>query len=201
ILIASFSMVLSINYKRFLAYSSIEHTGLTCLGLALGPLGIFAALLHMINHGLAKSMLFLLSGRILHRYQTTEIAKVTNLLAVMPWTGGLFAVGVLAIIGLPPFGLFISEFALIRAGFDAGYPWLMGAVLVLLAVAFIAMIRVLHGMLYGMAQAEMEVERGEPDAWRVRPLLLCAGLLLILGLTLPAPLMTLLEQSAAIIAK
>ena len=63
------------NYKRMLAYSSIEHTGLICLGLALGPLGTFAAMLHLLNHALAKSMMFFLAGRMLHRYRTTEISR------------------------------------------------------------------------------------------------------------------------------
>src|SRR6266496_4681150 len=76
LLIGSFSMVLARNYKRMLAYSSIEHTGLICLGLALGPLGTFAALLHLINHAIAKAMTFLLAGRILRRYETTELARV-----------------------------------------------------------------------------------------------------------------------------
>jgi hydrogenase-4 component F len=199
LVIASFSMVLSKNYKRMLAYSSIEHTALTCMGFALGPLGIFAALLHLVNHSLAKSMLFLLSGRILHRYQSTEIDNVTGLIRSMPLTGGLFAVGILAIIGLPPFGIFISEFALIRAGFDAGRPWLMGVVLVLLAVAFVVLLRTLNKMLYG--QAPDGIARGEAESRNVSLLILSAVLLLILGLTLPAPLMTLINQSVAIVLK
>ena len=87
------------------------------------------------NHTAAKSMTFLLAGRILHRYHTTQIKDVSGLLRTMPNTAGLFATGILATIGLPPFGLFISEFALIRAGFSTGHPWLMGSVLILLAVA------------------------------------------------------------------
>ncbi len=127
IFVAAFSLVVQRNYKRMLAYSSIEHTGLICVGLALGPLGTFAAMLHLLNHALAKSMMFFLAGRVLHRYRTTEIDGVSGLLTTMPWTGGLFAAGMLAVIGLPPFGLFISEFALFRAGFAAGRPWLDGA--------------------------------------------------------------------------
>lgn len=199
LIIASFSMVLSKNYKRLLAYSSIEHTGLTCLGLALGPLGTFAALLHLVNHSLAKSMLFLLSGRILHRYNTTEISKVSGLLKAMPLTAGFFAVGILAIIGLPPFGIFVSEFVLIRAGFDAGHPWLMGLVLALLAVAFVALLNVLNKMLYG--KPSDGVAMGEIDGWQISLLFLSVGGLVILGLTLPAPLMTLLNQSVAIVSK
>ena len=197
LIIASFSMVLSKNYKRLLAYSSIEHTGLTCLGLALGPLGTYAALLHLVNHSLVKSMLFFLTGRILHRYQSTEIDKVSGLLKTMPFTGSLFAVGILAVIGLPPFGLFISEFSLISAGFATGYPWLMGAVLVLLAIAFVILLKVLNKMLYGKPADDVLI--GEENKGQILLLLVNVALLVILGLTMPAPLMTLLNQCVAII--
>lgn len=196
-LIAALSMVRSKNYKRLLAYSSIENTGLTCLGLALGPLGVFAALLHLVNHSIAKSMLFLLSGRILHRYHTTEIAEVRGLFKAMPLTGGLFAAGILALIGLPPFGIFISEFALIRAGFADGKPWLMALVLVLLAVAFVALLNVLNRMLYG--DLPETVRAGETDGWQAALLFLNVAGLVVLGLTLPAPLVTLLNQSVLIV--
>ena len=86
-------------------------------------------MLHLLNHTVAKSMMFFLSGRILDRYRTTELGGVSGLLVTMPVTGGLFAAGMIALIGLPPFGLFLSKFALLRAGFAAGRPWLMAAVL------------------------------------------------------------------------
>jgi hydrogenase-4 component F len=196
IVIAAFSLVIQRNYKRMLAYSSIEHTGLICVGLALGPLGTFAAMLHLLNHTLAKSTMFFLAGRVLHRYRTTEIAGVSGLLRTMPWTGGLFAVGILAVIGLPPFGLFISEFALFRAGFAAGRPWLMGLVLALLAVAFVSMIGHLNRMLYGAPAPDTAV--GEGSAWPLVPLGVCVTALVVLGLTLPAPLEALLEQIVGI---
>ncbi|MEX2147426.1 MAG: hydrogenase 4 subunit F [Candidatus Rokuibacteriota bacterium] len=192
IAIAAFSLVVQRNYKRMLAYSSIEHTGLMCVGLALGPLGTFAALLHLLNHAVVKSMMFFLAGRVFDRYGTAEIGRVSGLLRTMPWTGGFFAAGVLAIIGLPPFGLFMSEFALFRAGFAAGRPWLMGLVLALLAVAFVSMIGHLNRMLYGAPPADTPV--GEGGAWPLVPLGLCMAALVVLGVTLPAPLETLLEQ-------
>jgi hydrogenase-4 component F len=192
IAIGAFSLVVQRNYKRMLAYSSIEHSGLMCVGLALGPLGTFAALLHLLNHALVKSMMFFLAGRVFERYGTAEIARVSGLLKTMPWTGGLFAAGVLAIIGLPPFGLFMSEFALFRAGFAAGRPWLMGLVLVLLTVGFVSMIGHLNRMLYRAAPADTRV--GEGNAWPLVPLGVCMAALVVLGVTLPAPLRTLLEQ-------
>jgi hydrogenase-4 component F len=197
IAIAAFSLVIQRNYKRMLAYSSIEHTGLICVGLALGPLGTFAAMLHLLNHALAKSMMFFLAGRVLHRYGSTEIGRVSGLLKVMPWTGGLFAAGMLAVIGLPPFGLFISEFALFRAGFAAGRPWLMGLVLALLAVAFVSMIGHLNRMLYGAPTAGVPV--GERDLWPLVPLGACMAALVVLGVVLPAPLQALLRQIVEIV--
>lgn len=197
--IAAFSLVIQQNYKRMLAYSSIEHTGLICLGLGLGPLGTFAAMLHLVNHTAAKSMLFILAGNILHRYHSTELHRVSGLLKIMPWTGGLFATGLLAIIGLPPFGLFISEFSLFRAGFALGHPWLMGAVLALLLVAFVALIYHLNHMLYGAPPDG--IEGGEVSGWRLAPLFLNLTVLLVLGLTMPAPFATLLHQIVDIVSK
>lgn len=197
IVIASFSLVIQRNYKRMLAYSSIEHTGLICVGLALGPLGTFAAMLHLLNHTLAKSTMFFLAGRVLHRYGTTEIARVSGLLRAMPWTGGLFATGLLAVIGLPPFGLFLSEFALVRAGFAVGRPWLMGLVLALMTVAFVSMIGHLNQMLYGAPTAGVPV--GEGSHWSLIPLAACIAALLVLGVTLPSPLETLLRQIVEIV--
>ncbi len=197
--IAALSLVLQRNYKRMLAYSSIEHTGLICLGLALGPLGTFAAMLQLLNHAIAKSAMFLLAGRILERYGSAELARVSGLLGTMPLTGGLFAAGTLAIIGLPPFGIFLSEWMLVRAGFAAGRPWLMGAVLGLMAVAFIALVVHLNRMLYG--RPADGVRPGEDERWRLAPLALCVGLLVVLGLTVPAPLQVLLDRVVEIVAR
>jgi len=196
--IAAFTLIGQRNYKRLLAYSSIEHTGLTCLGLALGPLGIFAAMLHMVNHTVGKSMMFLLAGRIQQRYRSTQIADAPGLARTMPVTAGFFAAGMLAIAGLPPFGLFISEYALVRAGFAAGRVWLMGAVLALLAVAFIALVTHLNRMLYG--ERPEPVPAGEREPWGLVPAGLCIVILVILGLTLPPPVVRLLNKVVEIAA-
>jgi hydrogenase-4 component F len=197
LVIAAFSLVIQRNYKRMLAYSSIEHMGLVCLGLALGPLGTIAAMLHLVNHALAKATMFLLAGRVLRRYGAAEIARVSGLLRVMPGTGWLFLAGTLALTGLPPFGLFVSEFALVRAGFAAGRPWLMGLVLLLLAVAFVGFVTHANRMLYGTPPDG--VARGEGSSWRLVPLAACVGALAVLGLAVPPPLMGLLARIAEIV--
>lgn len=197
--IAAFSLVGQRNYKRLLAYSSVEHSGLTCLGLALGPLGAFAALLHLLNHSIVKSAMFLLSGRLHARYHTTEMSGITGLLRTMPLTGALFAAGILAAVGLPPFGLFISEFALLRAGFAAGRHGVMAVVLALLVLVFVSLIRHLNRMLYGPpSQPPTGRETGRRA---LVPLVACFAAALALGLFVPSPLWRLLTLGAEIVAK
>jgi hydrogenase-4 component F len=199
LVIAAFSLVTQRNYKRMLAYSSIEHTGLTCLGLAFGPLGVFAALLHLVNHSLMKSTLFLLSGRLHQRYGTTDLAAVTGLLRTMPWTGALFAAGMLAAVGLPPFGLFISEFALLRAGFATGHRLLAVVMLALLVLVFVSVLVHLNRMLYGARVEGMR--RGEDHAGALVPLALCLAVIVALGLVVPAPFWRLLTMGAAVVTR
>ncbi len=199
--IASLSLVLQRNYKRMLAYSSVEHSGLICLGLALGPAGVFAASFHLLNHAIVKSMLFLLSGRILRRYGTTDISRVSGLLSAMPATAVLFGIGVLALVGLPPGAMFLSEYALVGAGFAAGRPWLMAAVLLLLLIAFVALVRHANRMLFGAGAptdpSAPRVAAGEGDRLELVPLVVCVVLLIGLGLVLPTPLQALLGKIAA----
>ena len=177
VLIGALSLVRQQSYKRLLAYSSVEHSGLICMGLTFGPAGVFASLLHLVNHSLAKSTSFLLSGRILKRYGTTDVDKVSGLMRTMPATGTLFAAGVFALMGLPPFGLFVSEFLLFRAGFVSG---------------FVALAAHLLRMLYG--QAPDGVARGERERWALAPLVACAIALVVLGLLVPTVVTALLAN-------
>jgi hydrogenase-4 component F len=193
--VGTFSLVIQRHYKRMLAYSSIEHVGLISVGLALGPLGAFAALLHVVNHAVAKAMSFLLAGRILRRYQTSEIGGVTGLLRVMPWTGPLFAIGILALVGLPPFGLFVSEFLLVRAAVVTGRCWVGGSVLALLLLAFVSLFSHLNRMLYGEAPAGVSI--GERCGWSGAALAASVGVLVVLGLALPHSIAALIDQSVS----
>jgi hydrogenase-4 component F len=191
--IGALTLVLQRHYKRMLAYSSVEHMGLVAIGFGLGPLGVFAAWLHVVNHAVAKSTTFLLAGRILHRYGTTEIGGVTGLLRAMPWTGALFAAGILALVGLPPFGIFVSEYLLVRATIAGGKIWLGAAVLALLLTAFVSLLSHLNAMLYG--EVPPAVASGERREWPTAALLVAAGITVVLGIFLPVPLSRLLDQT------
>jgi hydrogenase-4 component F len=197
ILVGTISLVTQTHYKRLLAYSSIEHTGLACFGLALGPLGVFAALLHLTSHALAKSTAFLLSGRVLERYGTHEISGASGLLTSAPATGGLFATGVLALVGLPPFGLFVSEVLLVQAGWSSGHVLLTGLVVVLMLVAFGSLIHHLQQMLFGPLPSGVKV--GERFGWSIALLALPLTALAWIGTMMPASLYSLLIQAAGIL--
>lgn len=109
------------DYKRMLAYSSMEHMGLLALGTAAGShLAIAAVLLHILGHGLAKAALFLGSGRILHLTGSRSITDVRGLAARDPVLAGLVGLGVLALLGFPPFSLFASELGILTAGYATG---------------------------------------------------------------------------------
>lgn len=186
------------NYKRMLAYSSVEHMGIICLGLGFGGYwGVLGALLHVVNHALAKSALFMLSGNILLKYRTTDIRKVRGLLHTSPAAGGAFLAGTLALIGLPPFGLFVSEFIIFRAGFEGGPRWIATAGVVLLVMVFAGMLASVNQMLYG--DAPEKVGRGDVIRWSLAPLALNLCLLLFLGLMLPRPIVQALEQALKIL--
>jgi hydrogenase-4 component F len=191
IALGSLSLLAQTDYKRLLAFSSIEHTGLACFGLALGPLGSFAALLHLTGHALAKSAAFLLSGRVLARFGTHHVAGASGQLAALPWTGGLFGVSALALIGLPPFGLFLSEVLLIRAGLAAGHPVLTGLVLLLMVIAFGSFIHHFQRMLLGAPPESVPI--GERATAAVLILILPLAALAWIGIALPAGLRTILE--------
>jgi hydrogenase-4 component F len=197
VFIGAVSLLSQRDYKRLLAFSSIEHTGLACVGLALGPIGVFAALLHLVGHGLGKSAAFLLSGRVLDRYRTHQIASTSGMTAVMPATAGLFAATIVALAGLPPFGLFISEILLVRAAWLAGHPVITGVVLLLMLVAFGALMHHLHRMLFG--DPADGVARGERFGVPLMVLLLPLIALAWIGIALPAPLSLLLTRAAEVL--
>lgn len=215
VLVAASMMIAQRDYKRLLAYSSMEHMGLVAIGMAIGtPLAIAALLLHVLGHGLAKAVLFCASGQILELTGTTRIAGVRGLLVRRPVLAGVFALGLAALLGLPPFSLFASELALARATADAGFAWVVGLALVLLLVVFVAIARPVAGMLFGTyddaadgATDEAEAREGAAhggattgtagSASSARPLVLGLVALAIIGVA--APLDGLLEAAATIV--
>ena len=183
------------DYKRLLAYSSVENMGILALGIGLGGAGAFGALLQALNHSLVKAMLFLLAGNIMARYQTKYISQVRGLLTAAPITGALWVGGFLAITGTPPFGPFMSKFTILKAALDGGHVWITTIFLVLLGVIFIGMTTAFLGMAQG--QPEQAPAAQAPDRkWQIFPPLILGALVLWLGLNVPATLSDLLWKIA-----
>ncbi len=144
--ISSVFILVQVNYKRLLAYSSIEHMGIISLGIGIGgPVGIYGALLHIMNHALAKPLMFFVSGRIQANYGSTRIENVSGVLSSMPVLGTLTFIGALSLSGTPPFNIFISEFTVLKAAVDSG-SWLVSGLFLLFAVL------VFYGMLSGFGK-------------------------------------------------
>ena len=202
--VAASLMIAQRDYKRLLAYSSIEHMGLVMIGVAVGTrLAVAALLLHVVGHGIAKAVLFCSSGQILAAEGTTQISGVRGLLARRPVLAGTFALGFAALLGLPPFSLFASELSLARSAADAGLSWVVVVALLLLLVIFAVVAAHVAGMLLGGGGGDRErvgVPPGPEAARRqewVAPLVSGLVLLAVLG-TVAWPLDRLLEAAAVI---
>ncbi len=192
-LLASAFMIRQSDYKRLLAYSSVEHMGILSLAVGLGPQASFFMLLHSLNHSLTKALLFLTSGNILSAYHTKAIDKVTGLMRIWPTTGVLWIAGLLAISGTPPFGMFISEFNILGVALRQHRYFIAALYLFLLAVVFITLCRILLHM--SMAEPPQEVKRIS-GRLRTMPQLVFLIMILILGIYLPAWLQQILKQAA-----
>ena len=199
LLVAASLLLTQRDYKRMLAYHSIEHMGLVALGAAAAsPLAIAAVLLHVLGHGLAKAVLFLVSGEILLVESTSEIAQVRALLTRRPALGGLFAAGLIALLGLPPFSLFISEFNMLRAEVQTGLVGPASVALVAMAVIFAAVMAHGRHLLLGGASGSATLPSPTP---RMVTLPLVGGLLTCAVLGVSAwPLQTLLVAAAHVVA-
>jgi hydrogenase-4 component F len=182
------------DVKRLLAYSSVENMGLIALGFGLGgPLGVGAALLHTINHGLAKTMLFCGSGNIAIKYGTCDTGVVKGMLRLAPLSGAMLLLGFLALGGIPPFNVFLSEFMTVAAGVKAGHPWLMVVCLVFLTIVLASFALVISGAILG--HAPEGVAKGDPSVLTLLPLAVLLGLMLLIGLQVPGPLAKLITDA------
>jgi hydrogenase-4 component F len=184
------------DYKRMLAYSSVEHMGILALGVGLGGGAVFGAMLHAVNHSLTKAMLFLVAGNILTAYHTKSTRDVRGVMRALPVSGALWVAGFLAITGTPPFGPFLSEFTIFRAALDQGQVAVAVTYLALLGVIFVGMAGVVLRMSQGAPSSTAPLR--EPWAAIAPPAVLAAAVLL-LGLYIPAPLRSVLQEAARVL--
>ena len=180
VVVAAFFLSRQKDVKRMFAYSSIEHMGLTTFAFGMGgPVATFAALLHMTVHSLTKSAIFFTVGHATQKTGTQMMDQIRGLIVTNPTIGWGMMLGTLAILGMPPFGVFASEFLILTTAMRQ-QPWAAPILLVSLAVAFGAMFMRVQAMVFGETTA-----RRLPHAPALVPVFVHLAIVLMLGLWIP----------------
>ncbi|MCK9554833.1 NADH dehydrogenase FAD-containing subunit [bacterium] len=187
------------DYKRLLAYSSIEHMGIMALGIGLGQTAAFGALFHVFNHSIVKGFLFFTAGNIFSVYHTKEIKSVKGMLQIIPVSGILWMLGILAITGTPPFGVFVSEFIIFRSAMEQGRDITAVIYLILLAAVFIGMFLIVPEMVQGKSPESIKHPGKKETIFRVLPGLILCGFALWLGFCIPDWLQNILQRALIIV--
>jgi hydrogenase-4 component F len=190
LLIAALFIVRQESIKRLMAYSSVEHMGVIALGFGFGgSFGTAGALYHMLNHSLNKSLMFFGAGNMMRSYGSKEIGNIRLVGRHFPVQAALWVAGAIAITGAPPFGLFLSELIVLRAGFQQSFEWAVYLMAVLLIVIFIGFLNHFRAMYFeeqATDGAGAAVRPPTPSSrWCVLPMWLALAPLLILGIWWP----------------
>ncbi len=194
VLFAAFMFYRRRDIKRLFGYSSIEHMGIITFAFGLGnPLANFAGLLHMALHSLTKSGIFFMVGYISQAKGTQKIADIRGLTESHPFLGWGLLAGTVAILGMPPFGLFLSEFLIVSSGFST-HPWVILLFLLGLLVAFSGLVLRISGMAFGRPTGRIEPIQVIPLPFWIHMLLVLAA-----GIFLPTVVVTCFRQTAQLI--
>jgi hydrogenase-4 component F len=185
------------DIKRLLAYSSVEHMGLLVLGLGIGGAGAYGAVLHVLNNGLLKGALFLVVGNLVLAANTSVVAELKGMLRRRPVSAALLVLGLFAVTGTPPFGLFISEYSIIIGAVRQDRLWIAIVLVMMLSVIFVGLASMILGLVWAEAgPAGARNERRE-SAWMLAGPLTLVAIVLALGLYIPAPLREQLQRAAS----
>jgi hydrogenase-4 component F len=196
-IIAAAFILFQRDVKRMLAYCSVEHMGIVAIGLGLGSLGIFAALFHTLNHSLAKSVSFCAAGRLGQMAGTHQMSRLRGSIRMSPLWGTGLCLGLLALIGVVPSAIFMSELLVVKAAIDAHATGILIAFLVAAGTVFLGMFAHAMGMVRGTSPEGCKPIPADASELVIAamPLLLLA----LLGLWMPQPLREALSQAAAIV--
>jgi len=187
-LVAALFLLGTRDFKRMLAYSSVEHMGILSIGAALGGAGVAAALFHVWSNGLTKGALFLSAGNIRRAAGSPSMDNVRGMSMLTPRSAAIFVTGMFAVTALPPFGPFFSELQVVRAALASGHGVATAMFLGCLLLAFFGLTRVVFGIVDGRPRPATRTsgKRVVETAGVIAPPLVLLGLSLWLGLSTPA---------------
>jgi hydrogenase-4 component F len=184
------------DYKRMLAYSSVEHMGILVLGIGIGGLAAFGALLHLVNNALTKGVMFIAAANIHRAYGSKSIDTVSGALRRVPVSGALFLAGFFAVTGSPPFGPFLSEFTILRGAVATGRYGIAAAFLSLLFVVFVGMGGTVLAVVQGTPRTDLPETGFRDTLGTVGPALLLIVAVVGLGVWVPPSLDSALRDAA-----
>ena len=187
------------NYKRMLAYSSIENMGIIAIGIGIGGIGLFAAMFHFIAHSLSKASLFLTSGNILHAYSSKQVDEVKDISRKLPVSGWLWMLGFLSISAFPPFSTFISEFLIIKAMFEKNHIITAVCFMFLLTIIIAAAGKSFLSMYFSGEKSDYSTEK--ENFLSYFPQIIFLSISLLLGLFMPDFLINILNNMVNAITK
>lgn len=194
--VAAIFMIRQKDFKRMLAYSSVEHMGILMFGLGIGAPALFGTLLHLLTNSLTKGVLFLSAGNIHRAFGSKSTDSVRGALRLVPLSAALFLTGFIAITGSPPFGPFISEFSILTGAFASHHFLAGGIFLALLLLVFIGMGATVMHVVQGEApEALVQHPRYRDTLATTLPIICLMGLVLLIGLYIPSPLRDLIQDA------
>jgi hydrogenase-4 component F len=187
------------DFKRMLAYSSVEHMGILAIGISVGGVATFGAMLHLMNNALTKGVLFLAAGNIHRRFGSKKVDDVRGAITLLPFSATLFLLGFLAITGSPPFAPFISEFTVLQGVFSGGHYVTGGLFLFFLAVIFIGMGSTVLSVVFGSPLKKTGDENYRETLATTGAPLIMLLIILVLGVYLPDPVRHICADAAALL--
>lgn len=199
VFVAAVYMLKVKNVKRMLAYSSIEHMGLVVLGLAVGGIGYYAALLHLVLHSFAKSSLFLQTGHIYRTFHTKNLYEAGGYFRYRPAGGVFLLLAFFLITAMPPSGMFISELFIFKGMIEGGYFLILVPILILLTLIIWAMGRNFFHLLFVPPPGMKEASTDPVSGWETLSHYMLLILVVVLGLFPPAPFSDLLNEAVKLV--
>ena len=187
------------DMKRLLAYHSVEHMGIIAVGLGIGGFGVFAAMLHTLNHSLSKTLAFFSAGRISDSFGTRDMRHISGAVRRVPLWGGAFFVSILVLIGVAPFSIFMSEFLIVKEAFFGGRYLVVCLFLFSALAVFVSALKHVMDVSFGASGTIDRQKEGRVRLIDRAIVSVCLIALLLLGLWIPSPVADFLKEISAVI--
>jgi hydrogenase-4 component F len=195
--VSTVSIVATRNFKRLLAYASINHAGVIAIGLGLGKSASFGLLLYVLSNAFIKAILFLTAGKIESHYNTKDTKAISGLIKDLPYSGLFLMVGTFALLGFPPFGSFLGELLILSALVTSGQMFVFAAFCMLITMSFVATGRTIFPMIWAAPKQERTWPRQRARDGLHKLSFLAA--LLVLGIYIPPQINSLMTRVAALL--